>query len=415
MKIAIAKERRPHESRVAATPDTIKRYLQWGFDVSIEAGAGEAAAVSDDAYRDAGATVAATRAEVLAGADIVLKVQRPQPGDAEDGLSDIPAGAFLISLLNPHGDPDGVQACADGNIVAFSMEMLPRISRAQSMDVLSSQSNLTGYKAVIDAAAHYGKAMPMLMTAAGRINPAKVFVMGAGVAGLQAIATARRLGAIVSATDVRAAVKEEVQSLGASFVMVELDEGDTGATAGGYAKEMSEDYKRRQAELIANHIKDQDIVITTALIPGRPAPILVTDEMVASMKAGSVIVDIAAEQGGNVTATKPGEISVTENGVTILAEYNLPSRLATDTSALYSRNLMNFIELMVDKDEKKLAVDWDDDIIKGTCLTRDGKIVHPALLPEDAAPAEEPAAAESAEDRSEDGGDADNNSSEKGA
>jgi len=283
------------------------------------------------------------------------------------------------------------------------------------MDVLSSQSNLTGYKAVIDAAAHYGKAMPMLMTAAGRINPAKVFVMGAGVAGLQAIATARRLGAIVSATDVRAAVKEEVQSLGASFVMVELDEGDTGATAGGYAKEMSEDYKRRQAELIANHIKDQDIVITTALIPGRPAPILVTDEMVASMKAGSVIVDIAAEQGGNVTATKPGEISVTENGVTILAEYNLPSRLATDTSALYSRNLMNFIELMVDKDEKKLAVDWDDDIIKGTCLTRDGKIVHPALLPEDAAPAEEPAAAESAEDSSEDGGDADNNSSEKGA
>jgi len=415
MKIAIAKERRPHESRVAATPDTIKRYLQWGFDVSIEAGAGEAAAVSDDAYRDAGATVAATRAEVLAGADIVLKVQRPQPGDAEDGLSDIPAGAFLISLLNPYGDPDGVQACADGNIVAFSMEMLPRISRAQSMDVLSSQSNLTGYKAVIDAAAHYGKAMPMLMTAAGRINPAKVFVMGAGVAGLQAIATARRLGAIVSATDVRAAVKEEVQSRGASFVMVELDEGDTGATAGGYAKEMSEDYKRRQAELIANHIKDQDIVITTALIPGRPAPILVTDEMVASMKAGSVIVDIAAEQGGNVTATKPGEISVTENGVTILAEYNLPSRLATDTSALYSRNLMNFIELMVDKDEKKLAVDWDDDIIKGTCLTRDGKIVHPALLPEDAAPAEEPAAAESAEDSSEDGGDADNNSSEKGA
>ncbi|MBO6783607.1 MAG: Re/Si-specific NAD(P)(+) transhydrogenase subunit alpha [Alphaproteobacteria bacterium] len=410
MKIAIAKERRPNERRVAATPDTIKRYLQWGFDVSIESGAGEGAAISDDDYRDAGATVAATRAEALADADIVLKVQRPQAGSDDDGLEGIPDGAFLIALLNPYGDRESVDALAEHNIVGFSMEMLPRISRAQSMDVLSSQSNLTGYKAVIDAAANYGRGMPMLMTAAGRINPAKVFVMGAGVAGLQAIATARRLGAIVSATDVRAAVKEEVESLGASFVMVELDEGDTGATEGGYAKEMSEDYKRRQAELVAEHVKEQDIVITTALIPGRPAPKLIDDEMIASMKAGSVIVDIAAEQGGNTTQTKPGETHVTENGVTILAELNLPSQLATDTSALYSRNLMNFIELMVDQDEKKITVDWEDEIIVGTCLTRDGKVVHPALLPKEEKPAEEATAEAASGDEA-----ADTDSSEKGA
>jgi len=316
-------------------------------------------------------------------------------GASGDDLSDIPDGAYLIGLHNPYGDRAGVDAYAAHNIVAFSMEMVPRISRAQSMDVLSSQSNLTGYKAVIDAAANYGKAMPMLMTAAGRINPAKVFVMGAGVAGLQAIATARRLGAIVSATDVRAASKQEVESLGASFIMVEADEGDTGQTAGGYAKEMSDDYKRRQAELIADHIKGQDIVITTALIPGRPAPTLVNDDMIASMKTGSVIVDIAAEQGGNVTQTKPGEITVTANGVKIMGEFNLPSRLATDASALYSRNLMNFVELLVDTEAKKLDIDWDDEIIKGTCLTRDGKVVHPALLPEEEK-APEPVAAEAA-------------------
>ena len=412
MKIAIAKERRPHERRVAATPDTIRRYLQWGFDVSVESGAGEAASISDDAYRDTGARVAASRAEVFANADIVLKVQRPLTrDDGEDELSDIPEGACLIALHNPYGDRDGVDACARHNIVAFSMEMLPRISRAQSMDVLSSQSNLTGYKAVIDGAANYGKAMPMLMTAAGRINPARVFVMGAGVAGLQAIATARRLGAIVSATDVRAASKEEVESLGASFIMVEADEGDIGQTAGGYARELSDDYKRRQTELIAEHIKDQDIVITTALIPGRPAPVLVNDDMIASMKAGAVIVDIAAEQGGNVTQTRPGEISVTSNGVRILAAYNLPSRLATDASALYSRNLMNFIELLVNAEDKTLVIDWEDEIIAGTCLTRDGKVVHPALLPkEEKAPA--PAATEDAAD--EDSA-SDTESPEKGA
>ncbi len=411
MKIAIAKERRPHERRVAATPDTIKRYLQWGFDVTVESGAGEAASLSDAAYQAAGATVAATRAETFADADIVLKVQRPRTMDdgGEDGLSDIPAGAFLIALHNPYGDPVGVEAYAAHNVVAFAMEMVPRISRAQSMDVLSSQSNLSGYKAVIDGAANYTKAMPMLMTAAGRINPAKVFVMGAGVAGLQAIATARRLGAIVSATDVRMASKQEVESLGATFVMVEPDEGDTGQTAGGYAKEMSDDYKRRQAELIAGHIKDQDIVITTALIPGRAAPTLVNDDMIASMKSGSVIVDIAAEQGGNVTQTKPGEIATTENGVKIIGEFNLPSRLATDASALYSRNLMNFVELLVDVDEKKISIDWDDEIIIGTCLTRDNKIVHPALLPEEEKAPEPVAQADDDEDASE------TDSTEKGA
>lgn len=411
MKIAIAKERRPHERRVAATPDTIKKYLQWGFDVAVEAGAGEAASISDEAYRDAGASVSDSRADVFANADIVLKVQRPlTKGAGDDDLSDIPEGAYLIALLNPYGDRDGVDDLAKNNIVAFSMEMLPRISRAQSMDVLSSQSNLTGYKAVIDGAANYGKAMPMLMTAAGRINPAKVFVMGAGVAGLQAIATARRLGAIVSATDVRAASKQEVESLGASFIMVETDEGETGQTAGGYAKEMSEDYKRRQAELIAEHIKDQDIVITTALIPGRPAPTLVNDDMIASMKSGAVIVDIAAEQGGNVTQTKPGEIHVTGNGVKILAEFNLPSRLATDSSALYSRNLMNFVELLVNAEDKKIEIDWEDEIIVGTCLTKDGKVVHPALLSEDEK-AVEPA---TSEDAATDNGASDSDSPEKG-
>ncbi|MBS28970.1 MAG: NAD(P)(+) transhydrogenase (Re/Si-specific) subunit alpha [Alphaproteobacteria bacterium] len=409
MKIAIAKERRPHERRVAGTPDTIKRYLQWGFEVTVESGAGENAAILDSAYAEAGATIAATRAEALAGADIILKVQRPRTQDDgdEDGLSDIPEGAMLVALHNPYGDPIGVEAYARRNLIAFAMEMLPRISRAQSMDVLSSQSNLAGYKAVIDGAANYGRGMPMLMTAAGRINPAKVFVMGAGVAGLQAIATARRMGAIVSATDVRMAAKEEVESLGASFVMVEPDGDDTGQTEGGYAKEMSDDYKRRQAELVAEHIKDQDIIVTTALIPGRPAPVLVNDDMVASMKSGSVIVDIAAEQGGNCTQSKPGEIHTTDNGVIILAEYNLPSRLAADSSALYARNLMNFIELMVDKDEKELAIDWEDEIIAGTCLTRDRKIVHSALLPADETP---PAPAETADEPADD-----DTSSEQGA
>ncbi|MEK9661957.1 MAG: Re/Si-specific NAD(P)(+) transhydrogenase subunit alpha [Alphaproteobacteria bacterium] len=395
MKIAIAKERRPHEARVAATPDTVKRYISMGLDVAVETGAGEGAYILDQAYADAGATMGDRKA-VLDGADIVLKVQRPRTqGDGgEDGLGDIPDGAILIGLHNPFGDPVGVEDYAKKNLIAFAMEMLPRISRAQSMDVLSSQANLAGYKAVIDAAATYGHAMPMLMTAAGRINPAKVFIMGAGVAGLQAIATARRLGAIVSATDVRAAAGEEVKSLGASFVMVEADEGETGQTAGGYAKEMSDDYKRRQAELVASHIADQDIVITTALIPGRPAPELVNDAMIASMKSGSVILDMAVEQGGNVTQSVPGETIRTSNGVTIMGELNLPSRLAADASALYARNLLNFVDLLIDKEEKALKIDWEDEVVAGSCLTRDGKIVHPALAPKEPEPAAEPETAE---------------------
>ncbi|MCZ6591003.1 MAG: Re/Si-specific NAD(P)(+) transhydrogenase subunit alpha [Alphaproteobacteria bacterium] len=387
MKIAIPKERRPHERRVAATPDTVKRFVQLGVDVSVETGAGENAAILDPAYTEAGATVHATRAETFAGADIILKVQRPRTNTdgGADGLADYPDGVILVALHNPYGDPIGVEHYAAKNIVSFAMEFLPRISRAQSMDVLSSQANLAGYKAVVDAAAQYGRGIPMMMTAAGRINPARVFVMGAGVAGLQAIATARRIGSVVSATDVRMAAKEEVESLGASFVMVEPDADDSGQTEGGYAKEMSEDYKRRQAELVAQHIADQDIVITTALIPGRPAPVLVTDEMIASMRAGSVLVDLAVEQGGNVTQSVGGEIVTTENGVIIMGLYNLPSRLASDASALYARNLFNFVELMVDKETKQLAIDWEDEIIVGSCLTRDGKIVHPALLPKNEA------------------------------
>ena len=390
MKIAIPKERRPFEGRVAATPDTVKRFVQLGAEVSVEASAGENAAILDHFYAEAGATIHATRAETFAGADIILKVQRPRTttDGGADGLADYPDGVILVALHNPFGDPIGVEHYAAKNIVSFAMEFLPRISRAQSMDVLSSQANLAGYKAVVDAAAEYGRGIPMMMTAAGRINPARVFVMGAGVAGLQAIATARRIGAVVSATDVRMAAKEEVESLGASFVMVEPDADETGQTEGGYAKEMSDDYKRRQAELVAQHIAEQDIVITTALIQGRPAPVLVSDEMVASMRAGSVIVDLAVEQGGNVTKSVGGEVTTTENGVIIMGHYNLPSRLASDASALYARNLFNFVEPMIDKETQQLAIDWEDEIIAGSCLTRDGNIVHPALAQQDETPSE---------------------------
>lgn len=288
MKIAIPLERRAHERRVSATPDTVKRFIQMGVEVSVESGAGENAAILDKAYVDAGAKVYPTRAETFSGADIIMKVQRPRTTSdgGADGLSEYPDGSILIALHNPFGDPIGIEHYANKSIISFAMEFLPRISRAQSMDVLSSQANLAGYKAVVDAAAQYGRGIPMMMTAAGRVNPARVFVMGAGVAGLQAIATARRIGAVVSATDVRAAAKEEVESLGASFIMVESDGDETGQTEGGYAKEMSESYKRRQSDLIAKHIADQDIVITTALIPGRTAPVLINDEMVASMRAG---------------------------------------------------------------------------------------------------------------------------------
>ncbi|MCR9214581.1 MAG: Re/Si-specific NAD(P)(+) transhydrogenase subunit alpha [Proteobacteria bacterium] len=379
MKIAIPKERRENEKRVAASPDTVKKFVGLGAEVVVETGAGTLSSFQDQDFVDAGASIAADEAAALKDADVVLKVQRPLT-DAEGGpdeLSLMKSGATLIAQLAPLQNKEQVAAYAAAGVNAVAMELVPRISRAQSMDVLSSQSNLAGYKAVLDAAAVYGKALPMMMTAAGTIAPAKAFIMGVGVAGLQAIATVRRLGAIVTATDVRAATKEQVESLGAKFVMVETDE--TGEDEGGYAKEMSDDYKKRQAELVAEHIKKQDIVITTALIPGREAPILVTDEMLASMKPGSVLVDLAVEMGGNVTQSKPGEIVTTDNGVHIVGHINVPSRLASDASALFAKNLLNFLTPMIDKETGSLAMNWEDEIIQGSALTKDGAVIHPLL------------------------------------
>jgi len=393
MKLAIPKERRADERRVAATPDTVKKLIAMGFDVVIESGAGLASAITDEAYRAAGAVVAAEETQTLGNADIVLKVQRPLT--AAEGLDEygmIRPGAILVGMLAPYQSAEAIVEYARRKIDAFSMELVPRITRAQSMDVLSSQANLAGYKAVLDAAAEYTHAFPMMMTAAGTVPPARVFVMGAGVAGLQAIATARRLGAVVSATDVRPAAKEQVQSLGASFVMVESEETKQAETAGGYAKEMSEEYKRAQAQLVADTIRKQDIVICTALIPGKKAPVLVTEEMVASMKPGSVIVDLAVEQGGNCPLSRPGEV-VEYKGVKIVGHVNVPSRLSADASALYARNLLAFLALFVDKDSKALKPDWSDQIVAGTGLTRDGRIVHPSFTTADPTPLEAAAAA----------------------
>jgi len=376
MIIAILKERRADETRVSATPETVKKLKGLGLDVEIETGAGDAAHFSDADYLAAGAVVAPDAATALKNADIVLKVRGP----SDDEIAKIKRGAVLVGLLSPATERPAIEKLAQAGIDAFAMEFLPRISRAQSMDVLSSQANLAGYKAVIDAAAQFGRAMPMMMTAAGTIAPARVLVMGAGVAGLQAIATARRLGAIVSATDVRPATKEQVESLGATFVAVMDEEFKQAQTAAGYAKEMSKDYQAKQAALIAETIKKQDIVITTALIPGRKAPVLVTDEMVRTMKSGSVIVDLAAEQGGNCPLTKAGQV-VEVYGVTIMGYTNLPGRLAVDASSLYARNLFNFVSLFVDKKTGAAKLNWDDEIIKGAGLTRDGAIVHPALKP----------------------------------
>jgi NAD(P) transhydrogenase subunit alpha len=382
MKIAIPKERRPHERRVAATPDTVKKFIALGMDVTVEAGAGEASRITDENYRAAGASVVAELASLLADADIVLKVQRPLlagEGDVNE-LSLMKRGAILVAMLSPYSDPNALRAYADAGVTAMTLEFVPRITRAQSMDVLSSQSNLAGYRAVLEAINVYDRAMPMMMTAAGTIAPARVMVLGAGVAGLQAIATAKRLGAIVSATDVRAASKEQVESLGGKFVMVESEETKQAETKGGYAKEMSDDYKRRQAELVAETLKKQDIAICTALIPGRKAPTLINDEMVHSMRPGSVIVDLAAEQGGNCTLTKPGEV-VEINGVTIIGLFNIPSRLSADASALYAKNVLNFITPLVDANSKQLAINWQDEIVAATTLTRDGSIVHPNFAP----------------------------------
>ncbi|MGE0108613.1 MAG: Re/Si-specific NAD(P)(+) transhydrogenase subunit alpha [Bdellovibrionales bacterium] len=375
MKISVLKERRLHEKRVAATPDTVKKYKKLGYDVVVETGAGVASAILDQDYLAAGATIAQTPQEALKNADIVLKVQRPIVGGVDDEMMPIPEKATLIGILNPYVARDEVKSYAERKINAMAMELMPRITRAQVMDVLSSQSNLVGYRAVLDAAAQFGRAFPMMMTAAGTVPPARAFIMGAGVAGLQAIATARRLGAMTSATDVRPAAKEQVQSLGASFVMVENEETKEAETAGGYAKEMSEDYKKQQAELIAQTIKKQDIVITTALIPGRAAPRLLSKEMVESMKPGSVIVDLAVEQGGNCELSVAGEV-VEHNGVFIIGYHNMPSRIAVDASALYARNVASFVELLSAKEGGTLEIDWEDEILKAVALTRDGEVIH---------------------------------------
>ncbi len=377
MKIAVLKERRPFEKRVAATPDTVKKYKALGYDVAVETGAGVEASFLDEAFIAAGATIAPTALDAVQGAQIVLKVQRPMSLNEEaDEISLIPSGALLIGILNPYGARDDLASYASKNITAMSMELMPRITRAQVMDVLSSQSNLVGYKAVLDAAEQFGRAFPMMMTAAGTVPPARVFVMGAGVAGLQAIATAKRLGAIVSATDVRPAAKEQVQSLGGTFVMVENEETKQAETSGGYAKEMSEDYKRQQAALIAETIKKQDVVITTALIPGRAAPRLVTKEMVESMKTGSVIVDLAVEQGGNCEMSEAGKV-VDYAGVKIIGYRNMPSRIPVDSSALYARNVASYVALLSAKAGGELAVNWEDEIVKAVTLTRGGAVVHP--------------------------------------
>jgi NAD(P) transhydrogenase subunit alpha len=377
MKVAIPKERRAHERRVAVSPDTVKKYKQLGLDIVVETGAGEAASIPDQAFADAGATIAPDEAAALADADIVLKVQRPLT-DAEGGpdeLTLMKRGALLLGMLTPYAAGDQLRAYAAAGVNAFAMELIPRITRAQSMDVLSSQANLAGYRAVIDAAAEFGRAFPMMMTAAGTVPPARCLVMGVGVAGLQAIATAKRLGAIISATDVRPATKEQVESLGGTFVAVVDEEFKQAQTAGGYAKEMSAEYRAKQAQLIADTIKKQDLVITTALIPGRPAPRLVTDAMLRTMKPGSVLVDLAVEQGGNVEGSEPGKV-VEKNGVKIIGHLNVPSRIAVDTTSLYAKNLLNFLTPLLDKD-KGLAINWDDEIVKGTALTRDGAVIHP--------------------------------------
>ena len=372
MRIAIARERTEGEARVAATPETVAKLVGMGATVAVESGAGAAARFSDAEYKAAGATIAETAAAALKGAVVVLAVRRP---DAT-GLKGVAKGALLIGTMDPYGHEGEIAALAATGTSTFAMEFMPRITRAQVMDVLSSQANLAGYQAVIDAAVAFDRAFPMMMTAAGTIRPAKVFVMGAGVAGLQAIATAKRLGAMVTATDVRAAAGEQVESLGAKFIMTEALKDASGS--GGYARELTPEEQAAQAELVAGHISKQDVVITTALIPGRPAPRLVSRAMVDSMAEGSVIVDLAAERGGNVELTQPDAVFTTPGGVTIIGHTNVPARLATSASQLYARNLLAFLQTLVDKDGA-LAVDWEDELVKATLLTRDGEIVHPGI------------------------------------
>lgn len=382
MKIAILKERRPHEARVAASAETIKKFVDLGMDVTVEKGAGQGASIPDADFKAAGATIAATADAALKGADLVLKIQRPMmAGEKQDELAAFSPGQVLVCQMNALTDSDFVATMADAGVTGFAMELMPRISRAQSMDVLSSQSNLAGYKAVLDAASEFGRAFPMMMTAAGTVPPARVLVMGAGVAGLQAIATARRLGAVVSATDVRPATKEQVESLGATFVAVQDEEFAQAQTDAGYAKEMSDSYKEKQAALIAETIAKQDIVICTALIPGRPAPELISAEMVASMKPGSVIVDLAVESGGNCALSQLDKV-VVKDGVKIVGHANTPSRVATDASRLFAKNLLNFLSPLVDKETGDFKIDMEDETVSGTLVTREGKIVHPLLTKE---------------------------------
>ena len=377
MKIGVPKEHRPDELRVAASPDTVKRLAGRGIGVLVEAGAGAGARYADQSFAEAGATLVNDTAALYGEADIVLKVRRPlAAGEGQiDEMALLRPGQVLVGMLDPYQHPGQVAAYAKAGVVAFALELLPRTTRAQAMDVLSSQANLAGYRAVIDGLAEFDRVMPMLMTAAGTVPPAKVFVIGAGVAGLQAIATARRLGAVVSATDIRPAAKEEIESLGAKFVGVVKEDA---ATAGGYAKELSEEDRKQQADMVAQHLKSQDLVITTAQIPGRPAPRLVSRAMVESMRSGSVVVDLAVESGGNVEGSQVGQV-VDLNGVKIVGHANMPARLAPATSALYARNLLNFVDLLIDPETKNLVINDSDDLIKGALITKDGQVVHPAL------------------------------------
>jgi NAD(P) transhydrogenase subunit alpha len=376
MRIAVLAETDAAEPRVAATPETVKKFISLGAEVAVQAGAGAASNISDADFAAAGASIGADAAQTLSGADVALRVRRPTAAE----LTGAKPNLAVFAIMDPFGNGAALADLARNGAIAFAMELMPRITRAQSMDVLSSQANLAGYRAVIDGAAEYGRSFPMMMTAAGTVPAAKLFVMGVGVAGLQAIATARRLGAIVTATDVRPATKEQVESLGAKFLAVENEEFQQAQTAGGYAKEMSPEYQQAQAELTASHIAKQDIVITTALIPGRPAPKLISADMVHSMRPGSVIVDLAAERGGNCELTHPGE-TVVEGGVRIVGALNLAGRMAPTASSLYAKNLLAFIETMISKESRQFAINWDDELVKATALTRDGAVIDPRFAP----------------------------------
>jgi len=385
IKVAIPKEVADSEPRVAVSPETVKKLTALGAEVVIESGAGEKSSLTDEQYKEAGGKIVKTPEDIFKKADIVLKVR----ADEKD-MEQAEKNTLIIGLFSPFQNQDLINKAAEKNVISMAMELMPRITRAQSMDVLSSQSNLAGYKSVLDAAEHYKRAFPMMMTAAGSIAPAKVFIMGAGVAGLQAIATAKRLGAIVSATDVRPAAKEQVQSLGATFVAVEDDEFKEAETAGGYAKEMSKEYQKKQAELVEETIAKQDIVITTALIPGKPAPKLINEKMVKSMRPGSVIVDMAVDMGGNVDISEPGKV-VEKHNVTIIGHHNIPGRLATDASSLYAKNLLNLLNLLINKETGKLEIDWEDEIVKNITLTKDGNITHPDFTEKKAPAKKKPA------------------------